>query len=243
MITIALLDDELTFLKSSDAILSSALLDLRTCDFEYKILTFQNSKDLLELTKTTFIDILVLDIHMPEPNGLSVAEHFHIESPDTKIIFLSNYEQYVFYSLRFAPFRFVRKSKIESELPEAVVSAISLLTSQNDFLDVSNPKSQQKVPFSKIVYIEKVKGKNYLEVHCTNELITFRQNISSIEKQLNKYTFTKINQSTLVNMRYIHQIKGDSLFLHSGDILKISRRSVDQVKDDYFGYMRNNSVN
>ena len=243
MITIALLDDEHNFLKRSESILSSALLDVRTCDFEYKIITFQNSQKLLEMSKSISIDILILDIHMPEPNGLSVAEHFHSESPDTKIIFLSNYEQYVFYSLRFAPFRFVRKSKVESELSEAVVSAVTFLTNMNNFLDVSNPTNQQKIPFSRIIYIEKIKGKNYLDIYCTNELITVRQSISSVEKQLDKYSFTKINPSTIVNMKFIHHIKGDNLYMKNDVILKISRRSIDQVKDDYFQYVRYNSVN
>lgn len=243
MITIALLDDEQNFLKKGKTILSSALLDYRTWDYEYKILTFLNSNELLEISESVFIDILILDIHMPDPNGLVVAEHFHRESPETKIIFLSSYEQYVFYSLRFAPFRFVRKSKIESELLEAVVSAVLLITSSNGVLDLSDRNNQQKVPLSRIIYIEKVKGENYLHIVCANETINYRQNISALEKQLSKYNFIKINQSTIVNMEYIHQIQGDSVNLQNGIVLRIARRGIDQVKDKYFKYILKNSIN
>lgn len=243
MITVALLDDDSSFIKRSQKTISTSLHNSQICDNEYRILPFTRSDELIELSRSKSIDILVLDIHMPEPNGLSVAEHFHAESPDTKIIFLSSYEQYVFYSLRFAPFRFVRKSKLDAELPEAIIGAVTLLCGQNSVLDISTPGSKRTIPLSKIICIEKVKGKNYLDIKCTNEVITVRQNIASVEKGLNKSQFTKINPGTIVNMKYIHQIKGDKLYLHSGELLKISRRSVDQVKDDYFGYVRNNSVN
>lgn len=243
MLTIALLDDEVKFLARSKEVLSSALLDSRTCDYEYRILTFQNSNDLIKLSESVFIDVLVLDIHMPEPNGLSVAEHFHNESPDTKIIFLSNYEQYVFYSLRFAPFRFVRKSKTETELPEAVISAVTIISGANAVLDISDRDNIQKVPLSKILYIEKAKGMNYLKIVCVNETLNYRQNISSIEKQLTDYNFIKINQSMIVNMKYIHRIQKDSVLLQNGEELKIARRSVDQIKDQYFKYILDNSIN
>lgn len=243
MITIALLDDEITFLARSKAILSTALLDNRTCDYEYNILTYQSSNELIKLSESTFIDVLVLDIHMPEPNGLSVAEHFHSESPDTKIIFLSNYEQYVFYSLRFAPFRFVRKSKIETELSEAVISAVTVIAGADAVLDISDRDNIQKVPLSKILYIEKAKGMNYLEIVCVSEKLNYRQNISTIEKQLTGYNFIKINQSFIVNMKYIHRIQKDNVILRNGIVLKIARRSVDQIKDRYFKYIVDNSIN
>ena len=93
-------------------------------DFEY----IYPAKDLMSYAGNNHIDILFLDIKMPNIDGLMVAEKFYELYPNTIIIFVSNFDNYVFYSIRFNPFRFIRKSNLNNELGEAVTSAISIPT-------------------------------------------------------------------------------------------------------------------
>ena len=245
MITIALCDDEELHVSSTEKIIRNSLCDERICDLEYRIESFYSSKCLLEFSKNEHIDILFLDIHMPEPGGISVAKHFHSVHPDTLIVFLSNYEEYVFYSMRFSPFRFIRKSHIKKELPEAIVSATLALTVKQSSIDISSGTCQQKVPLSRIVYIEKIKGKNYVQIVCLNESFVHRESISAMEKELAGNSFTKISASTLVNMKYIRRISGNDVFLENGEVMKISGGyggRLKAVKDDFIRYMRSDRL-
>ena len=245
MITIVLCDDEELHASNAEKLIRESICDERICDIEYRIKSFYSSKCLLEFSKSEHIDIRLLDIHMPEPGGIAVAKHFHTEHPDTLIVFLSNYEEYVFYSMRFSPFRFIRKSHIKKELPEAIISATLALTVKQNSIDISSGSCQQKVPLSRIVYIQKIKGKNYVEIFCLSESFVHRESISAIEKKLTGNTFTKLSSSTLVNMKYIHHISGNDVFLENGEILKISGGyggRLKAVKEDFIRYMRSDRL-
>ncbi|MBR6807491.1 MAG: response regulator transcription factor [Clostridia bacterium] len=245
MITIAICDDEEIHNLHTEQLIRKSLCSEILCDVEYRICVFSNSSSLIDFAKCEHIDILLLDIHMPEPDGISVAKYFHSELPDTLIIFLSNYEQYVFYSMRFSPFRFIRKSHISKELPEAMISAVLALTVKQSALDVSSGNCQQKIPISKIIYIEKIKGKNYAEIFCIDENFTCRKCISAIEKELAPHNFTKLNSSTLVNMKYIHRIDGCDVYLENGVLLRISGGRggrLKAVKEDFLRYMRSDVI-
>lgn len=245
MITIVLCDDEEAHASLAKSIIRDTILDPRLCDTSYRIESFHSSKELLDFAEKEHIDLLLLDIHMPEPDGIAVAKHFHTAYPDTLIIFLSNYEQYVFYSMRFSPFRFIRKSHIQKELPEAILSGVLALTAKQSYIDISTGSCQQRVPLSRIVYIEKIKGKNYVTIRCLNESFTHRENISAIEKELDSTGFTKISSSALVNMKYISKISGNDVYLETGEVLKISGGyggRIKEVKEDFIKYMRSDSL-
>jgi len=244
MITIALCDDECLHTSQAESIIRETILDERLCDISYRIETFFSSNELLAFAEREHIDLLLLDIHMPDPDGIAVAKHFNESYPDTLIVFLSNYEQYVFYSMRFSPFRFIRKSHIQKELPEAILSGVLVLTAKQSYIDISTGSCQQRVPLSRIVYIEKIKGKNYVTIRCLSEDFTHRASISAIEKSLDSTSFTKISSSTLVNMKYIRRISGNDVYLENGEVLKISGGyggRIKEVKDDFIRYMRTNN--
>ena len=59
---------------------------------------------------------MFLDIDMPGISGLEIAKKLREENSDIILIFVSAHEQYVFESIEYSPFRYIRKSRIEKEL-------------------------------------------------------------------------------------------------------------------------------
>ena len=55
---------------------------------------FWRSKDALDWVSGHFADIALLDIDMPDMNGMVLAARIKEKSPDTAIIFLTGYDQY-----------------------------------------------------------------------------------------------------------------------------------------------------
>ncbi len=77
------------------------------------------------------MDILLLDINMPGLSGIQVAKAIRERNISILIIFVSAQEQYVFESIKYQPFRFVRKSTINRELEPALIAAIGNIHMQN----------------------------------------------------------------------------------------------------------------
>lgn len=72
-------------------------------------------------------DILILDISMPEMSGIELAERLRAKNNDILIMFLSFYDSFVFKAIESQPFRFIRKSHIDEEIPSALREAINAL--------------------------------------------------------------------------------------------------------------------
>lgn len=111
MIRIALCDDEPIFLD-----------EWRISDGGgVRVEKFTSGEELLRSHNAQPFDAVFTDIDMPYPDGFSLAERIG----DTPIVFVTNHDELVYSSLRFRPFRFVRKSHLDEELPE-VLSALRM---------------------------------------------------------------------------------------------------------------------
>ena len=65
-------------------------------------------------------NLFLLDVMMPGNSGLELASVIRDVQPDAYIIFISNMEDAVFTSFKYAPLRFIRKEFIDEELSEAL---------------------------------------------------------------------------------------------------------------------------
>lgn len=88
MFSVILIDDEnfqLNHLKR--------LLDWEGCGFTLKQ-AFYNPVEAMDYLKNNKVDLVITDITMPDVSGLDIARYLHQSSPDTKVIFLSAYEDF-----------------------------------------------------------------------------------------------------------------------------------------------------
>ncbi len=237
MINILICDDDRTFTKKTSELVDSIISSSPYIDLEYSIDTTSDPVRLKDTVKDAPPDILILDIHMPETDGFEIADILFESREKTKIIFLSSYEELVFYSLRFSPFRFVRKDAMERELPEALCSAIRLIQNDSTNLIVRHYTDIQYVPLSNIKYIEKIKGKNSVSIVCRSATLSHRETVKVLWRQLSPQGFVRINSGTLVNLKHIKRISGSELFI-GDEVLKISESNIEEVKHALAQYMR-----
>ena len=231
MINILICDDDKAFIKKISELVDSLMISSPYMDLEYKIRSTSDSLSLKNIVSDSPPDILILDIHMPEADGFEIAEMFFENRAKTKIIFLSSYEELVFYSLRF------RKDAMEKELPEALYSAIRLIQNDSTNLVVRHYADIQYVPLSNIKYIEKIKGKNSVSVVCHSESLSHRETIQVLDRQLSPLGFVRINSGTLVNLKYVKRISGTELYI-GDEVLKVSESNIEKVKHALAQYMR-----
>jgi DNA-binding LytR/AlgR family response regulator len=174
---------------------------------------------------------------MPKINGFNIAGEINRRSDDTLIIFVTNYDNYVYTSIKYRPFRFIRKSKIAVEIKEALRSALNEIIYKNKYLELGVKYFNEKIFLSDVIYIES--KRNYAELNATNgEKYKYRSALSKLEDELKSYDFVRIHAGYLVNMRHIHLIKDDVITLSNGEQLNISRRLHKSVLEQYREYMR-----
>lgn len=237
MINILICDDNKEFLSLMEKNINKIISSGRYADYNYKVSCFSNSRPAFQLCADCVPDISFLDIDMPEINGFNIAKELHDKNSNALIIFVTNYENYVYTSLRYRPFRFIRKAHIDTELQEALQAALNEVLCQNKFLELGSKYFNEKIFILNIVYFES--KRNYAEIVCKDgKRYMYRSTLADLEKSLKYFDFLRIHAGFLVNMKHIHKIHKNIVTLCNGEQISISKRLYTQVHNSYSEYLR-----
>ncbi len=95
----------------------------------------ENGLDAIKLARTELGDIMLLDITMPDKNGIEVLKQIHKEKPELAILMLSMHreDQYAIRSLKAGAAGYLNKQSAPNEL----VNAIRQVASGNKYISSS----------------------------------------------------------------------------------------------------------
>lgn len=182
------------------------------------------------------IDLIFLDINMPEISGLSFARSIN---KNIKIIFTTAYREYavdgfdlkaVDYLLK--PISFERlfqavhkyeseSFQVESDNNKEIGPDIS------DFFFVRSDRKMIKINFSDLNYIESLA--DYVKIYVNEKTIVTRETISSIEAKLPKRDFLRVHRSYIVAINKIESFTQEFIEINKKAI-PISRSYKNDVK-------------
>lgn len=198
----------------------------------------QSSKNFLTYISNHDVDILFLDISMPEIDGFDIAKYINDNNLSTCLIFVSSFESNVFYSLRYKPFRFIRKEKYKEEIPEALKSAYIELTEKNRYIMITKHSDVIPIRISHIIYAEKEKRSNYMSIYSLSDVYRYRGTLSDFEALVEGSSFVKASQNAYINMEHIINIKDNTVLLKGGYDYYLSPKYRNDVLQKFFKYMR-----
>lgn len=233
MIRAAICDDESTML---DYLCEHISKEFKQQNADVQIDKFISGKDFLCSHKSKPYDVVFLDIDMPEISGFDVAEKI---SEKALIIFVTTHDELVFSSLKFQPFRFIRKTYLDNEIEETI-KAIST--------KILKRKAEQRIKFQtreKEVYIF-AHDIEYIEVYdhwlrvYTNEKKTIEcyGSLSDFENVLAPVGFIRTYKSYLVNFKYINSVQKGQVVLDDGTEIPVSRYKASEVREKLKEYIR-----
>ena len=190
-----------------------------------QIETFYREKDLIDTFSRdlNYVKILLLNIDRSSLRGFKIAKVIRKYNKDILIIFLSSYDELVYESFKYSPFRFIRKEKLEEEVYEALSSAIEFWKEKVELqYSFHTDNGKVKVCYKDIVYIECLNKKVYITINSKQYRI-IGVKFSNMVSEFSAKGFIQIHRSYMVNLRYISTINKYNLILENGCKLLISR--------------------
>lgn len=187
------------------------------------------------------VDILFLDIDMPDVTGLKIAEKIRRTNNEIIIIFVSAHEQYVFESLEYNPYRYIRKNKINEEFEKAFMDAYNkILDELTESIIIKTDDGEYRAKLSDIMYFEMNLRHIYFYMKDGSEKkIAGRVTIKELERKLDSEDFIKIHSGCIVNVKYIQEYSGHDITLDNGTKLIVSRTRLAEIKRIISEYWRN----
>lgn len=197
---------------------------------------FSSIKELDDASLSAYYDVIFADLDMPDIDGIELISHIAKVYPMVDMIIFTSHNELVFETIRFRPFRFIRKEYMEKELYEAALAIVDKISDKTVLYELEHKGSSAKVKLLDVDYIE-CEG-HYLNVHAGERGIQIRGKISEYEEKLSSYGFVRVHRGYLANLRSIDNISSKEILLKTGETLPISRKKVDLIKMQYDSYIK-----
>lgn len=181
----------------------------------------ENAIDALQLVQAGGIDLVFLDVQMPELTGIQFLK---IAGTKANYILTTAYSQYALesYDLDVSdyllkPIAFDRFYKAAEKVhkrfdkPETARTVTEPVASSNnstpiqDFIFVKTEHKIQKIQLEDILYIEGLK--DYISIFTKNERIITLQNMKKMEETLPKGEFIRVHKSYIIALDKIESIE------------------------------------
>lgn len=232
MIRIAICDDEPIALRSIQDYVQRAFSDQ-----DVAIECFESGVALrTKVMENACYDVIFLDINMPDINGIFLAKHLKPLIGECLLIFVSSQEDAVFESFSALPFRFLRKSRIEAEMPQIARDILlALQEKSSESIVLKHRQSFVRLNPYRVLYLES-NGK-VQTIHLSDRTIEVNYRLKELEEMFHPFGFLKPHNSYLVNHRFISSIRQTEILMDSGERLPVSKHRLKDVKQLYLAYI------
>ncbi len=191
--------------------------------------TFDNGNDALVYLEKETVDLLFLDIEMPELSGIELLNQL-IALP--MVIFTTSKTEYAFDAFEFQAIDFIKKPITAQRFEQAVTKALEtvkkrqIYKTQTNDIYVREDGRFIRVPCDDIQFFENVG--DYVRVKTIKTQYIIHGTLKSIDEKLNDSRFLKIHRSFIINLDKIKDIEENSLVIEK-TVIPISRANKSEL--------------
>lgn len=184
--------------------------------------TFSNAPDAQKIIKEGFIDLMFLDIQMPELRGTDFLRSLPA-APMT--IFTTAYEQYALEGFELNVVDYLVKPIPFHRFQHAVKRAYGLFqlhqqggNNTRTFFFIFSEYNKIKIFHDEVLYIEGLKDYVKIYIQNSSKPILTRLNLKNIAPKLSEKQFCRVHQSFIVALKKISSFQKSKLFIGKQEI-------------------------
>lgn len=209
---------------------------------------FSNPKDGLAFIQANELDLLFIDVEMPEMNGFELLSQ--VEQPGFDIIFTTAYNKFAVQAIKISALDYLVKPIDEDELVEAIQKALNKKASdQTNAIELLLKQINQK-SLSDRIYLPTMNGLEFVDTNqvlrCESDSnyttvfidgqkpITVSKTLKEVEEMLSIDQFFRVHNSHIVNLKFVSKyVKGDGghLVMLNQEIIPVSRSKKQELLD------------
>lgn len=185
--------------------------------------SFTNPAKALDFLTQEQVDLLLLDVEMPEFTGIDLLNKMPVKP---NVIFTTSKSDYAFDAFEFdaidylkKPFSFPRFQRSIDKVLEKQQD-LSGISQENNNLYIKHKGKLIRLAMEDVLYFENVR--DYVCVKTKNQTYTIISTLKEIAQKLPTHIFLKVHRSYIVNLNKIVDIDNTSLVV-SNKVIPISR--------------------
>ena len=182
--------------------------------------TFTKTSDALKYIKSNPVDLLFLDIQMPDISGIDFYKNLEEK---TMVIFTTAYSEYAVEGFNLNAVDYLLKPYELERFRKAVNKAKEFYdyaakeTNETNYIFVRADYSLIKIDCNDILYIESID--DYLRIHLSGKKpVMTLSTLKSIEDKLPSSNFIRVHRSYIVALNKIESVRGKNIQLPLAEI-------------------------
>ncbi|MCI8609588.1 MAG: response regulator transcription factor [Firmicutes bacterium] len=181
-------------------------------------------------------DLLLLDIEMPELDGITIKEKLEKVAHKSYIIFVSSHDELMGETYGRNVLGFLKKPVDEEKLYRLLGKAVDFY--QEQFLTVPLDYGET-IDCRNIICIRvSLIRKNQVDIICTDGVIPFRRTLKEWEELLPMDDFFRTGSNSIVHLAFVERQEGETILLKNGERLKLSRQKKVEFQRARLNYAR-----
>lgn len=179
---------------------------------------------LSEMPKLDF-DLVLMDIEMPEMNGLQIANLLNSKP----VIFITAYKEYAVEAFDLEAVDYIRKPVKKERLQQAVLKAVKLLASNNtvkQFIQINTDQGKALIFFDQLCLIQTSESESRDKLAYLVDGTTLKlKNISfdKLQELLPAQDFCRINKKEMIALKAVQVFTYDEITTNIfGNVLKLT---------------------
>lgn len=195
----------------------------------------EDATSALELLKTEKIDLIFLDIQMPEMSGLNLSKHI---SPSTKIIFTTAFKEYAYEGFKLNAIDYLLKPFNYPEFLVAVEKVKEIISREKfankHFIFVKSEYKHLRINLKDVYYFEGLK--DYVKIWLTSQpkpILTL-MSLKTFEQELPEDMFMRVHRSFIVALDKIESVERGQLYINKQPIT-----IAEQYKSKFAAFLEN----
>lgn len=237
-----------------EALARDSVRTLLATDREMQLIAeCRDGKEVVEQLQQQSVDLLWLDIQMPEWNGFEVLEHLPLDAMPY-IIFVTAYDEFALRAFEYNTIDYLLKPYSNERFFKALTKAKKAIQLKNAspyqtplkellhyYQNHQNYRQRLSIKMKNRILILETKdilwiqaSGSYLEIHTYQQKYLIQESLKNLEQQLDPQKFIRIHRSTMVNLSQIYALEpwfnGEYfVVLKNKKKLKLSRKYKDKV--------------
>ena len=167
-----------------------------------EIIEFQNGMELMNFPK--HLEILILDIEMPEMGGIEVKNRLQRLKRDVIIIYVTSHDEMMREAFGLNVLGFVKKEYMQRDLPVMLISALEMV---GNFVILRDDIDSREIAY---IHTEQVYCRLFL-IDGTEKVL--RASLKELESKLADVGFIRAHRSYLVNLQYVEGIDDSMVYM------------------------------
>lgn len=204
-----------------------------------------NAIEAMEYIKTEPVDLLFLDIQMPDLTGIEFSKML---PKDTRVIFTTAFDQYALEGFKVEAIDYLLKPFDYAEFLAAANKANtyfelvkgkrrSILSEEKEFLFVKSEYKQLRIKLADVLYFEGLKDYIKIWLKDNPKPILTLMSLKSLEEDLPETQFMRVHRSFIVSLHNIDVIERSQILINDQRIT-VS----EQYKPKFLEFVKRNSL-